>query len=89
MKKKQNKKKTFTDFLLTFLLVIAIGVFLFAAYQLYSIYSEYKKGVDEYNQLEELAVSENPNQKQADEEETEEEEALTYSTRYRNSWKCL
>ena len=74
MKKKQNKKKTFTDFLLTFLLVIAIGVFLFAAYQLYSIYSEYKKGVDEYNQLEELAVSENPNQKQADEEETEEEE---------------
>lgn len=74
MKKERTKKKTFTDFLLSFLLVIAVGVFLFAAWQLYSIYSEYKEGVDEYAQLEEMAVSENPNQKQEDEGITEEED---------------
>lgn len=66
-KKQNNKKKTVSDFLISFLLVIAIGVFLYAAYQLYSIYSEYKKGVDEYNKIEEIAVSRNPNKKIEDE----------------------
>lgn len=71
---KKKGRKGFSDFLLSFLLVIAIGVFLYAAYQLYSIYTEYKKGVDEYNHLEELAVSENPNKKKEAEEEGEPEE---------------
>ncbi|MGI6069105.1 MAG: class B sortase [Blautia sp.] len=72
MKHQEKRKKTLSDYLLTFLLVIAIGVFLYAAFQLFSIYSEYKKGVDEYNKLEEIAVSENPNKKK-EEQQTEEE----------------
>ena len=38
---------------LTILFVIALGVFLFSAWKLYTIYSGYKAGVDEYNSLEE------------------------------------
>lgn len=71
-----KKKKTLSDYLLTLLLVVAVGVFLYAAFQLFSIYSEYKKGVDEYNKLEEIAVSENPNKKtEAQPIEGEEEKA--------------
>lgn len=54
---KKKKKKTFADILLTIILLIAIGVFVFAAYNLYHIYTEYKKGTDEYNQIEQMAVT--------------------------------
>lgn len=54
---KKKKKKTFADILLTIILLIAIGVFLYAAYNLYHIYTEYKKGTDEYNQIEQMAVT--------------------------------
>ena len=54
---KKKKKKTFADILLTIILLIAIGVFVFAAYNLYHIYKEYKKGTDEYNQIEQMAVT--------------------------------
>ncbi|MDY4000049.1 MAG: class B sortase [Blautia sp.] len=54
---KKKKKKTFADILLTIILLIAIGVFIYAAYNLYHIYTEYKKGTDEYNQIEQMAVT--------------------------------
>ncbi|MBR2259072.1 MAG: class B sortase [Blautia sp.] len=54
----RRKKKRKSDFLLTFILVIAIGVFLFAAYNLYHIYTEYKKGSDEYNAIAQMVVTE-------------------------------
>lgn len=57
---KQTRKKTIGDYLLNILLFIAIAVFLYAGYKLFSIYREYKVGTDEYQQLEELAVRKNP-----------------------------
>lgn len=44
--------------LLTIALIAAIVVFCYAAFNLYHIYTEYKKGTDEYNQIEEMAVTE-------------------------------
>ena len=44
--------------LLTIALIVAIAVFCYAAFNLYHIYTEYKKGTDEYNQIEEMAVTE-------------------------------
>ena len=61
MKNQNNqpkKKKTAGYIVLTLVLVVAIGVFCFAAYNLYHIYTEYKKGSDEYNQIAQMAVTE-------------------------------
>lgn len=55
-KKKKTKKKG--DLILTLVLIIAVVVFCFAAYNLYHIYTEYKKGTDEYNHIEQMAVTE-------------------------------
>ncbi len=52
MAKKQKKKKTFGDFLTTILMLVALGVFVYAGYTLYGFYKEYKKGSDEYDNLE-------------------------------------
>ena len=46
------------DLLLTLVLIVAIGVFCYAAYNLYHIYTEYKKGTDEYNHIAQMAVTE-------------------------------
>lgn len=58
--KKQNSKKTKKkgDLVLTLALIVAVAVFCFAAYNLYHIYTEYKKGTDEYNHIEQMAVTE-------------------------------
>lgn len=55
---RSRKKKKKGDFLLTLALIVAIAVFCFAAYNLFHIYSEYKKGTDEYNEIEQMAVTE-------------------------------
>lgn len=52
MAKKQKRKKTFGDFLTTLLMLVALGVFIFSGYTLYGFYKEYKKGSDEYDNLE-------------------------------------
>lgn len=71
-KQKIKKKKTIGDFILTLILIIAIGVFSFAAFKLVNIYLEYKKGTDEYNALEKMAVTDrDPDLIQQEEEETE------------------
>ena len=51
MAKKTKKKKGAADILLTLILILAIGVFCYAAYNLYHIYTEYKNGSDEDNQI--------------------------------------
>ena len=61
---KSPKKKKKGDFLLTLVLIIAIGVFCFAAYNLYHIYTEYKKGTDEYNEIEQMAVTDRAPEKE-------------------------
>lgn len=68
---KNKKKKTIGDYLLTLLLIGALGVFLFAGYNLYKIYSEYKVGTDEYKALEEMAVTRNPKAPRENEEQSE------------------
>ena len=57
-KQPEQKKKRKSDVLLTIALIAAIVVFCYAAFNLYHIYTEYKKGTDEYNQIEEMAVTE-------------------------------
>ena len=57
-KQPEQKKKKKGDVLLTIALIAAIVVFCYAAFNLYHIYIEYKKGTDEYNQIEEMAVTE-------------------------------
>ena len=56
--KQPGQKKKKSDVLLTIALVVAIAVFCYAAYNLYHIYTEYKKGTDEYNSISEMAVTE-------------------------------
>ena len=57
-KQPEQKKKKKSDVLLTIALIVASAVFCYAAFNLYHIYTEYKKGTDEYNQIEEMAVTE-------------------------------
>ena len=57
-KQPKKKKKKKSDVLLTIALIAAIAVFCYAAFNLYHIYTEYRKGTDEYNQIEEMAVTE-------------------------------
>ena len=57
-KQPEQKKKKKSDVLLTIALIAAIAVFCYAAFNLYHIYTEYRKGTDEYNQIEEMAVTE-------------------------------
>ena len=57
-KQPEQKKKKKSDVLRTIALIVAIAVFCYAAFNLYHIYTEYKKGTDEYNQIEEMAVTE-------------------------------
>lgn len=56
-KQPEQKKKKKSDVLLTIALIVAIAVFCYAAFNLYHIYTEYKKGTDEYNQIEAMAVT--------------------------------
>lgn len=57
-KDKAKKKKTAGDYVLTLVLIVAVVVFCYAAFNLYHIYTEYKKGTDEYNSISEMAVTE-------------------------------
>lgn len=76
-KNRQKKKKSAGDVLLTIVLILAIGVFCFAAYNLYHIFTEYKKGTDEYNQIAQMAVTtRHPQQLSETEEELVEMEPL-------------
>ena len=56
----QRKKKTggIGNVISTLILLIAIGIFCFAAWKLVTIYLDYKTGVDEYTALEEYADNE-------------------------------
>lgn len=73
--KKPKKKSKAGDVLLTLVLIIAIAVFCYAAYNLYHIYTEYKKGTDEYNKIEQMAVTNrDPDEEQEESGEGEEQD---------------
>lgn len=76
--KQPKQKKKNVDMILTIALIIASAVFCYAAYNLYHIYTEYKKGTDEYNQIEEMAVTERePKQQESEGAEQEQEPPIT------------
>lgn len=50
------KKERRSNFLWNAMLVLAIAVFLFSSYQLYSIFSEYKEGTDQYVDISDQVV---------------------------------
>lgn len=63
---RRKKEKSKSGVLSTILLLAAIGVFIFSAYQLLGIYLEYKKGSDEYDKIQKLAVKENKDTEEED-----------------------
>ena len=82
--KKPKKKKTAGDVIQIILLVVAIGIFCFAAFKLATIWLEYKKGTDEYSALEEYLGDEAKSEpKQADPDALETEEIGRASCRER------
>lgn len=56
--KKSKKKKTIGDLIWRVVFLAALAVFCYCAFQLVTIYLEYKKGTDEYSSLEQKYVSE-------------------------------
>ena len=48
---KKKKKRGFGDILLMLVMLIAIGVFIYAGYQLFQIFGEYNEGTKEYEGL--------------------------------------
>lgn len=51
------KKRSFGDVVRALLMVIALGVFCYSGYMLYTFYMEYKRGSDEYDNLESAYAS--------------------------------
>ena len=75
MSKKNKKKTTFGGVLRNIILIAAVCVFLFSAYQLVNIYLEYKKGTDEYDKIREYVKEpETKKEDPKDEPEAKEEE---------------
>ena len=55
--KRSRKKKTIGDFIWRLVFLAALVVFCYCAFQLVTIYLEYKKGTDEYSSLEQQYVT--------------------------------
>ena len=75
MSKKEKIKRTAGDIIRNLILVIAIGVFAFSAFQLGKIFLEYKAGTDEYNRVREYVTVTEPKPEQEQEETQTEPEA--------------
>lgn len=73
--KKKKKKRTVGDVIRTLILIVALGVFCYSGYQLFGIYTEYKKGDDEYDALEDEYVIA-PDEKEVDIQEVEGEPVM-------------
>ena len=82
MSRKNKKKTTFGGILRNIILIAAICVFLFSAYQLVNIYLEYKKGTDEYDKIREYVKEpeagkeDKKDEPKAKEEEEKKEELI-------------
>ena len=62
----RRKKKTAGNIISNIVLVLAVGVFLFSAYKLYGIFSEYNTGSKEYKKIQQAVIttSENDNEEE-------------------------
>ena len=58
MEENKKKKRTAGDVIRTLIMIVALGVFCYSGFQLFSIYQEYKKGSDEYSALEKKYIDE-------------------------------
>lgn len=74
--RRKKKEKTVGDIISNVLLVVAIAVFLFSAYKLYSIFSEYNKGESEYETIQNAVITQEITEVNSGdgEEETKEEQ---------------
>lgn len=68
--RKKKKGSAIGSFFSTLLLVVAIGVFCYAAFTLYGYYKEYKAGTDEYGSLNDKYVSITPSSGEEEEGQT-------------------
>lgn len=57
-KRKRRRKRTAGDVFLTILLLISIGVFCYAGYNLLKIYLQYKEGRDQYSSIVDTMITE-------------------------------
>lgn len=57
-RKRKKKKTTAMDVFLILICILALAVAIFAGYRLYSIFMEYKAGVDEYSEIADTVVKE-------------------------------
>ncbi len=64
-------------FLITLLLVIAIGVFAFCAWRLFGYYKDYKTGTDEYSELNEAVIDSTPQASAPDQGQNETADIIT------------
>lgn len=64
--RRKKKEKAKGGLISTIILVIAVGVFIFSAYKLLNIYLEYKKGSDEYDKIQKLAIIKDENTEDQD-----------------------
>ena len=67
-KRRKKKKATVVDILLVLICIAALAIAMFAGYRLYSIFMEYKAGVDEYSEIADTVVKE----RDADAEEVQQ-----------------
>lgn len=67
-KRRKKKKATVVDVLLVLICIAALAIAMFAGYRLYSIFMEYKAGVDEYSEIADTVVKE----RDADAEEVQQ-----------------
>lgn len=79
-KKKKRRKKKAGSILLNVVLIVAIGVMIFAGYNLYKIFSEYKEGEKEYEELQkyvqEVITPNLPGNQKNDQKEVDPETGL-------------
>lgn len=55
----RGRKKKKGSILSTLILIVALCVFIFSGYQLYKMYSEYRKGNAEYDKVQDIAIKQN------------------------------
>lgn len=73
----KKKKKGIRNIISNIILVIAIGVFLYSGYQLYTILADYHEGVKEYDQIRAAVITETFREIESKEDEVEQETVFT------------
>ena len=73
-----KKVRTAGDIIWNLVLILAIGVFAFSAFQLGKIFLEYKEGTDEYNRVREYVTVADTETEDKEDAENKEPEAPSH-----------